>query len=139
MGPLGVRLEVDERGMCIVSSTLSASAGGVEETQLQVGDTIVSCNDMSLSEMDGGVDAWIPFFNWLGSGKREVKVLRNYQAVAVTESVGKKESVRKGKKESEGKKKTVKKKGTSNATHTYRSGVPLSGKRSSLLVCVSFI
>lgn len=75
-GPIKVALEMNEDGMCVVSSMLSASAGGVRDKQLEVGDIIVSLNNQSLSEIDGGVNSWKVYFGWLESMKREVKVLR---------------------------------------------------------------
>ena len=78
-GPLGVIIK-DVDSQCVVCSKSNSKA------PLEIGDTIVSLNGITLSEVEGGLDAWKTLFSTFAHGTRTVVVQRPARAVPQKQS-----------------------------------------------------
>ena len=82
-GPLGVPIQSRKQtndangsGLCVVSAKSNPSTI-TTTTPLEVGDIIISLNGIKLSEVQGGMNAWVKLFQVFGTGERNLIVQRD--------------------------------------------------------------
>jgi len=71
-GPLNIGIIMNSTDDCVVSRKEPQS-----NSPLQVGDILLSLNDITLRDVEGGTDAWCKLFSAFNTGERKVKVQRD--------------------------------------------------------------